>query len=60
MMPNVVYLTTDDIMIMFQVKRGTVKKWRDEGMPYYKIGRAVRFKEDEVEKWVMENKNIKG
>ena len=57
MMPNVVYLTTDDIMSIYQIKRGTVKKWRDEGMPCYTIGRGVRFKEDEVEKWVMENKN---
>ena len=56
-MPSIVYLTTEDIMGKYQVKRATVKKWRDEGMPYYKIGRGVRFIEDEVEKWIMVNKN---
>jgi len=59
MMPDVVYFTTDDIMKKYQVKRATIKKWRDEGMPYYKIGRGVRFKEDEVEKWIMDNKNTR-
>ena len=58
-MPEVVYSTTEDIMNTYRVKRATVKKWRDEGMPFYKIGRGVRFKEDEVEKWVMLNKNKK-
>ena len=56
-MPDNIYLTTEDIMNKYQVKRATIKKWRDEGMPYYKIGRGVRFKESEVEKWIMENKN---
>jgi len=58
-MPDVIYFTTEDIMKKYQVKRGTIKKWRDEGMPFYKIGRGVRFKEYEVENWVMDNKNIK-
>jgi excisionase family DNA binding protein len=56
-MPTVEYLKTDDIMNMYKVKRATVKKWRDEGMPGYKIGRGVRFKEGEVEQWVMQHKN---
>ena len=58
-MIDAVYLTTEDIMNKYRVKRATVKKWRDEEMPYYRIGRGVRFKENEVEKWIMENKNIK-
>jgi excisionase family DNA binding protein len=58
-MPDVGYITTDDIMNIYKVKRATIKKWRDEKMPCYKIGRGVRFKADEVEKWIMENKNVK-
>ena len=53
------YSTTENIMNKYQVKRATVKKWRDEGMPFIRIGRGVRFKEDEVEKWIIENKNNK-
>jgi excisionase family DNA binding protein len=59
MTPDVKYLTTENIMNKYQLKRATFEKWRKEGMPYYKMGRGVRFKEDEVEKWIMENKNIK-
>ena len=56
-MPDIVYLTTEDIMKKYQVKRPMVKKWRDEGMPCFKVGRGIRFNEFEVEKWIMEVKN---
>jgi len=44
-------------MKKYQVKRATVKKWRDEGMPCIKVGRGIRFTEESVEKWIIENKN---
>lgn len=57
MVPEIVYLTTEDVMKKYQVKRATVKKWRDEGMPFFKVGRGVRFNENEVEKWILVTKN---
>ena len=50
-------------------KRGLAKKlgvsirsidvlMKDKGLPYFKIGRVVRFKVDEVNKWLEERKVI--
>ena len=47
-----VYLTTKDLEVKYKVSRSTIKKWRDNGMPFSTIGRTIRFKENEVEQWV--------
>ena len=52
-MPDV-YLTTKDLEGKYKVSRATIKKWRDKGMPFYKIDGTIRFKENEVEQWIME------
>jgi len=49
-----VYLTTKDIESKYKVSRATIKKWKDKGLPFYKIGSTIRFKEGEVEQWVSE------
>jgi len=46
------YLTTKDLETKYKVGRATIKKWRDEGMPFYSIKGTIRFKESEVEQWV--------
>ena len=40
----------------FGISVSTVNNYMREGMPYYKIGagKLVRFKLDEVEKWIKE------
>jgi excisionase family DNA binding protein len=47
------YISTADVMEMFEVESpNTVYLWRKkEGLPFYKIGRLVKFKEEEVIEW---------
>lgn len=45
------YITTKDVMEMFGVHRNTVTNWMKKGMPYYKVGDTLRFKESEVIEW---------
>ena len=45
------YLTTKDLEEKYKVSRATIKKWRDNGMPSYKNGNIIRFKETEVDQW---------
>lgn len=51
------HLTVKDLSELFEVDRATIWKWRKEGLPYYQIGGNVRFKRDEVIKWI-ETKRI--
>jgi len=47
-----VYLTSQDLQIKYKVGRGTIDKWRKEGMPCMKIGRTIRFNGTRVEQWI--------
>ena len=53
-MPDV-YLRSKDLEQKYQVSRATIDNWKKQGLPYLKIGRAVRFDEAEVEKWIREH-----
>ena len=53
-MPDV-YLRSKDLEQKYQVSRATVDNWKKAGMPFLKIGRSVRFDENEVEKWIHEH-----
>lgn len=46
------YLTIEDIAEMLKVARSTVYKFKDMGMPFIKIGKTIRFKDEEVIKWI--------
>lgn len=52
-------LTTKDMQDIFKVDRSTIYKWRKAGLPYYKLGGYVRFKESEVMAWVEQSKATK-
>lgn len=42
---------------LLSVKPSTVYKWVHEGrIPHYKLGKSVRFREDEVWDWVRKHK----
>lgn len=45
------YLTIEDVSDMLKVARSTVYKFKDMGMPFIKIGKTIRFKDDEVMRW---------
>lgn len=49
-------LTTEELCQWFKVSRRTITTWRQEkGLPFLKIGKAVRFEKQEVEKWITKN-----
>jgi excisionase family DNA binding protein len=45
-------LTIKELEQMLKVSRQTIYEWRNRGLPYIKIGTRVRFKLDEVNKWI--------
>lgn len=53
-------LTTKDLCTMFNVSKTTIMSWRNNGLPYTKInGRVIRYRKEEVEKWINEkSKNV--
>lgn len=54
------YLTTEELEEMLQVTRQTIFSWRKEGMPYLKLGRAVRFELDKVTEWIEKKGEVNG
>ena len=47
------YLTIDDLAQYLSVKRSTLYAKAESGeIPFYKIGRLIRFKREDVEKWM--------
>jgi excisionase family DNA binding protein len=46
------YMTIEDVAEMLKVARSTVYKFKDMGMPFIKIGKTIRFKDNEVIEWV--------
>jgi excisionase family DNA binding protein len=47
------YFTIDDMALYLSVKRSTLYAKVESGeIPFYKIGRLVRFKREDVEKWM--------
>lgn len=46
------YLTIEDVSEMLKVARSTVYKFKDMGMPFIKIGKTIRFKDNEVMEWI--------
>ena len=49
-------LTVDELSDILKISRSTIDRWRKEGMPCKRIGRGIRFKFEEVEKWLDKNK----
>ena len=54
------YLTIEEISVYLGVKKSTLYSKVESGeIPYYRIGRLIRFKEQEVDQWMKENKKEK-
>lgn len=54
------YLTVEDVAGMLKVARSTVYKFKEMGMPFIKIGKTIRFKDDEVMDWVESHSTTSG
>lgn len=46
------YLTIEDVAKMLKVARSTVYKYKEMGMPFIKIGKTIRFKDNDIMEWV--------
>jgi len=50
---NISLLTVKDVATMLKVKPSTVYGWAEQDrIPYLKINGALRFKADEISKWL--------
>ena len=45
------HINASHLADIFEVSINTIHNWRREGMPYYRIGRVIRFDYDEVSQW---------
>ena len=46
-------LTSDEVADLLGVQKSTIYQWTHEGfIPYVKLGRCVRFRTADIEKWV--------
>lgn len=45
------YVTTKQLALKYQVTEQTIYNWRQEGLPYIKLGRAIRFDLGKVQQW---------
>jgi excisionase family DNA binding protein len=46
------YLTLEELMARFKIGRSTVYEWMGLGLPFFKVGRVVRYPEKEVQDWI--------
>jgi predicted DNA-binding transcriptional regulator AlpA len=48
------WLTTEDLVAMFQVRRGTIYGWRMRGdaPPAYKVGKRLMWRREDVAAWL--------
>lgn len=53
-------LTVKQLCQELGVGRNTIHQWVLLGMPRIKIGGAVRFSRDSIEKWIMEKETRQG
>lgn len=55
---NEQYRTEKEIAEFLQISRSTMNRLRMEGgLPYYQVGRSVRFRMDEIEQWLTNNRH---
>ena len=53
-------MTTKQLADKLQVAEITIRKWRETGLPFVKLGRAVRFEPEAVNEWIkQQNKVVK-
>lgn len=57
MSSDIKFLTVEDVGNMLQVTRATVYNLKKKGMPYIKVGKNIRFDQDEVVDWIKANRN---
>ena len=49
-------LTTNELAELMKVTTQSIYNWRKQGMPFYKIGKSVRFDLEEIREWLKTKK----
>lgn len=52
------FLTVEDVAEMLQVTRTTIYNLKKQGLPFIKLGKNIRFDEEDVIKWVRSNRQV--
>jgi len=52
---DIKFLTVEDVGEMLKVTRTTVYNLKKKGMPFIKLGKNIRFEQQEVVDWVRAN-----
>jgi excisionase family DNA binding protein len=47
-------LTVEELCKWLKITRKTSERWRQKGMPFIKVDKAVRFSKNDVERWLKE------
>jgi len=47
------YLTIEELAVMLKLSKQTIRRYvLNRTIPFHKIGKAVRFRPSEIEKWI--------
>ncbi|MEI8217138.1 MAG: helix-turn-helix domain-containing protein [Eubacteriales bacterium] len=52
------FLTTEDLAEMLQVTRTTIYNLKNKGLPFMKIGKNIRFDQNEVIDWIKKRQDV--
>ena len=52
------FLTVEDVAEMLQVTRTTIYNLKKQGLPFIKLGKNIRFDQEEVVEWVKSNRQV--
>lgn len=52
------FLTVEDVAEMLQVTRTTIYNLKKQGLPFIKLGKNIRFDEEDVVDWVRSNRQV--
>ncbi|MBE6045888.1 MAG: helix-turn-helix domain-containing protein [Clostridiales bacterium] len=55
---DIKFLTVEDVAEMLQVTRTTIYNLKKQGLPFIKLGKNIRFDQDEVVDWVRSNRQV--
>lgn len=55
---DIKFLTVEDVAEMLQVTRTTIYNLKKQGLPFIKLGKNIRFDEEDVVDWVRSNRQV--
>lgn len=58
MSSDIKFLTVEEVSEMLQVTRTTIYNLKKKGLPFFKIGKNIRFDQQEVLDWIKTNNRV--